>query len=66
MAASVVAVLAVPWLAAVFDMELPPGGTWALIAVAVAAAAIALRFIPVTAEGGDVPPPLAGPAEAGR
>ena len=58
MAAAIVAVLAVPWLAAIFDLDFPPGGTWVLIVVRRGrGGAVALHFVPVTATGGDVPPP---------
>ncbi|MFV0317442.1 MAG: HAD-IC family P-type ATPase [Microthrixaceae bacterium] len=60
MAAAIMAVLAIPALAKVFDLDMPPGGTWVAIGVVVALAAAALQFVRVTADGGDVatvPPP---------
>ncbi|MFZ4518498.1 MAG: HAD-IC family P-type ATPase [Microthrixaceae bacterium] len=53
MAACVVGVLAIPPLSAFFALDLPPAGTWAVILPAVLVAAVAVRFVPVTADGGD-------------
>jgi uncharacterized membrane protein len=57
MAGAILVVLAVPWLSTAFRLDMPPAATWAQIAVAVALAALALHFVPVTADGGEVPPP---------
>ena len=53
MAAGIVIVLAVPWLSAFFDLDFPPEELWLAIVPAVLAAAVALQFVPVTADGGD-------------
>ncbi len=58
MAVSVLAVMVVPPLAEVFELQLPARSTWFAIAAVVAAAAFALRFVRVTADGGEVPPPM--------
>jgi magnesium-transporting ATPase (P-type) len=52
MAAGIVIVLGVPWLAAFFDLDVPPEELWLAIVPAVLAAAVALQFVPVTADGG--------------
>ena len=62
MAASIGAVLAVPALSEVFELDAPAAGVWVLMAAVVALAAVALRFVPVTADGGEIPPgPPAAP-----
>lgn len=58
MAASVLAVMAVPPLARVFELELPAASTWVAIVGVVLLAAFALRFVRVTADGGELPPPM--------
>jgi cation-transporting P-type ATPase E len=61
MAAGIVIVLAVPALAHFFDLEYPPRELWLAIVPSVLVAAVALQFVPVTADGGEVaelPPPV--------
>lgn len=58
MAACIAGVLVVPPLSKLFDLEMPPLSTWIVILLVVAAAAVALRFVKVTADGGDIPPGL--------
>ncbi len=62
MAAAVLAVLVVPWLAALFELDMPPADTWIFMATVVAASAAVLHFVPVTADGGEVPPPAPPPS----
>jgi hypothetical protein len=57
MAAAIMAVLSIPWLSKLFDLDQPPPLTWAFMAAVILAAAAALHFVPVTADGGEVPPP---------
>ena len=54
MAAGIVLVLAIPATAEFFDLDYPPDTVWEAMGVAVLAAAIAVRFVPVTADGGEV------------
>jgi cation-transporting ATPase E len=51
MAAAVVAVLTIPPLSRLFELDAPPLSTWLVIGVVVGFAAIALRFVRVTADG---------------
>ncbi|MGI9578673.1 MAG: cation-translocating P-type ATPase, partial [Microthrixaceae bacterium] len=55
MAASIVAVLVIPPLSSFFELDMPPGDTWAFMASVVAVSAAVLHFVPVTADGGEVP-----------
>jgi hypothetical protein len=48
-----VIVLAVPPIADFLELDLPPAELWAAMVVAVVSAVVALRFVPVTADGGD-------------
>jgi cation-transporting ATPase E len=57
MAAGIAIVLAVPPLAAFFDLEYPPSEVWPVILGVVVAAGIAIQFVPVTADGGEVAEP---------
>jgi len=64
MGASILVVLTVPFLSEFFELDMPSGSTWAVIAAVVLIAGIAVRFIPVTADD----PAYAGtddPADAG-
>ena len=54
MAAAVFVVLAIPGLAHFFDLQYPPPGVWGVMALVVGLAAIAVQFVPVTADGGEV------------
>ena len=65
MAACIAGVLVVPPLSKLFDLEMPPLSTWIVILLVVAAAAVALRFVKVTADGGDIPPGLEALDRAG-
>lgn len=62
MGASILVVLTVPFLSEFFELDMPSGSTWAVIAAVVVVAGIAVRFIPVTA---DDPADAGDPAEAG-
>ncbi|MBU6215799.1 MAG: cation-translocating P-type ATPase [Acidobacteria bacterium] len=62
MGASILVVLTVPFLSEFFELDMPSGSTWAVIAAVVVVAGIAVRFIPVTA---DDPAHAGDPAEAG-
>ena len=53
MAAGILLVLVVPPLSAFFELDMPSGSTWAVIAGVVVLAALAVRLIPVTADGGS-------------
>jgi cation-transporting ATPase E len=53
MAGAIVIVLAVPPIADFLELDLPPAELWAAMVVAVVSAVVALRFVPVTADGGD-------------
>ena len=66
MAASILAVLVIPALSELFELDMPPVDTWVFMGCVVAAAAVALRFVPVTADGGDVPEPPPGTTRAAR
>jgi len=54
MAAGIVIVLAVPAASTFFDLVVPPSELWAAIALVVVVAGIAVQFIRVTADGGEV------------
>ncbi|UDY34721.1 HAD-IC family P-type ATPase [Dermatobacter hominis] len=54
MAAGIVLVLAIPFASEFFDLVRPPETVWEAIGVTVLVAAIAVRFVPVTADGGEV------------
>ena len=54
MAAGIVIVLLVPAASKFFDLVVPPGELWVAIVLAVLVAGIAVQFIPVTADGGEV------------
>jgi cation-transporting ATPase E len=54
MAAGIVLVLAVPVAATFFDLDDPPESVWGAMGAAVLVAAVAIRFVPVTADGGEV------------
>ncbi|MBS1838202.1 MAG: hypothetical protein JST64_10965, partial [Actinobacteria bacterium] len=54
MGAAVLVVLAVPPVAGFFDLVYPPATVWEVMAATVAAAAVAVHFVPVTADGGEV------------
>jgi len=54
MAAGIVIVLAVPAASTFFDLVVPPRDLWAAIALVVVVAGMAVQFIPVTADGGEV------------
>ncbi len=66
MAASILAVLVIPALSELFELDMPPVDTWVFMGCVVAASAVALRFVPVTADGGDVPEPPPGTTRAAR
>jgi hypothetical protein len=53
MAAAVAVVLAVPWLSTFFALDYPPQEIWLVIVPSVLVAAVAIRFVPVTADGED-------------
>jgi len=53
MAAGILLVLVVPPLSAFFELDMPSGSTWAVIAAVVVLAAVAIRLVPVTADGGE-------------
>lgn len=53
MGAGILVVLAVPAAADFFQLQYPPVTVWEAMAVTVAAAAVAVRFVPVTADGGE-------------
>jgi cation-transporting ATPase E len=53
MAASILVVLAVPALSEFFELDMPSGSTWAVIALTVLVAGVGVRFIPVTADGSE-------------
>jgi cation-transporting ATPase E len=50
MAAAILVVLTVPALSSFFELDMPSGSTWVVIGLAVVASAIAIRWIPVTAD----------------
>jgi cation-transporting ATPase E len=54
MAAGIVLVLGIPVAAEFFDLDYPPETVWEAMGVTVLLAAIAVRFVPVTADGGEV------------
>ncbi len=56
MVASVLGVMLIPPLSSLFELDLPPLSTWIAILAVVAVAAFVLHFVPVTADGGEVPP----------
>jgi cation-transporting ATPase E len=56
MAASVLVVLTVPALSSFFELDMPDRGTWIVILATVLVAAVAVRFIPVTADSPDPSP----------
>ena len=58
MAVGILVVLTVPPLSAFFELDMPSGSTWAAIAVVVVFAAVAIRLVPVTADGGEVAEPV--------
>jgi cation-transporting P-type ATPase E len=68
MAGCIAVVLAVPPLAAFFDLDYPPRELWLAIVPSVLVAAVALQFVKVTADGGevaDVPVPPVPPGHDG-
>ncbi len=54
MGAGVLVVLAVPVAAEFFDLNHPPRSVWGAMALALVVAAVAIQFVPVTADGGEV------------
>lgn len=54
MASGIVLVLAVPAASKFFDLVVPPRELWSVILLSMIVAAIAVQFIPVTADGGEV------------
>ena len=54
MAAAIVLVLGIPFAAEFFDLDYPPETVWEAMGATVLVAAIAVQFVPVTADGGDV------------
>lgn len=54
MAAGIVLVLGIPAAAEFFDLDYPPETVWEAMGATVLVAAIAVQFVPVTADGGDV------------
>lgn len=53
MALATVAAVAVPPIAAFFDLTYPPSAVWWVIAVVLVVAQIAIRFVPVATDGDD-------------
>lgn len=66
MASCVLVVLAIPPVAHFFALEYPPRSVWEAMVVAVAFAALAIRFVPVTADGGEIAELPASFATPGR
>ena len=66
MAAGILVVLALAPVAHFFALEYPPESVWEIMGVTVAFAAIAVQFVPVTADGGEVADPAPPPASEAR